>query len=133
MQDAEGGTMAKNIAVRLEHKPGALAALGETLGRAGVNIDGISGTSCEGVGVINILVEAPARAKTALADSDFEILDERDVLVVSIEDRPGELGGIARKLAKADLNINLLYLTASMDLVIGVDDFEKAQTILSEA
>lgn len=131
MRDAEGGTMAKNITVRLEHKPGALAALGETLGRAGVNIEGISAVSCEGMGVINILVEEPARARDALADSDFEILDERDVLVVSIEDRPGELGGIARQLAKASVNINLLYLTAGMDLVIGVDDFEKARCALS--
>ena len=123
--------MAKNITVRLEHQPGALAALGETLGRAGVNIDGISGVSCEGMGVINILVEEPAHARNTLADSDFEILDERDVLVVSIEDRPGELGGIARQLAKAGVNINLLYLTAGMELVIGVDDFEKAQSTLS--
>lgn len=123
--------MAKNITIRLEHKPGALAALGETLGRAGVNIDGISGVSCEGMGVINILVEKPARAINALANSDFEISDERDVLVISIVDRPGELGGIARQLAKANVNINLLYLTAGMDLVIGVDDFETAQSTLS--
>ncbi len=53
------------------------------------------------------------------------------MLVVSIEDRPGELGGIARQLAKASVNINLLYLTAGMELVIGVDDFEKAQSALS--
>ncbi len=123
--------MAKNITIRLEHKPGALAALGETLGRAGVNIDSISGVSCEGMGIINILVEKSARAINTLANSDFEISDERDVLVISIVDRPGELGGIARQLAKANVNINLLYLTAGMELVIGVDDFEKAQVTLS--
>ncbi len=122
--------MAKNITVRLEHKPGALAAMGEALGEAGVNIDGISAVRCEGMGVINILVDEPSLARNALTDSDFEILDERDVLVISIEDRPGELGGIARQLAKADVNINLLYLTANIDLVIGVDDFEKAKSAL---
>ena len=47
-----------------------------------------------------------------------------------IVDRPGELGDIARKLANAGVNLDLLYLTANMDLVIGVDDLEKAKSAL---
>jgi hypothetical protein len=30
----------KDIAIELEHRPGALAAMGEALGRAGVSVEG---------------------------------------------------------------------------------------------
>lgn len=122
--------MAKNLTIHLEDRPGALAEMGEALGKSVVNIDGICGVSCEGVGVLHILVEDAAAAHDAVEQAGFKIQAERDVLVVNIVDRPGELGNIARKLANAGVNIDLLYLTANMDLVIGVDDLEKAQAVL---
>lgn len=122
--------MAKNLTIHLEDRPGALAELGEALGKSVVNIDGICGVSCDGVGVLHILVEDAAAAHSAIERAGFNVEAERDVLVVNIVDRPGELGDIARKLANAGVNLDLLYLTASMDLVIGVDDLEKAQSAL---
>ena len=122
--------MAKNLTIHLEYRPGALAEMGEALGKSVVNIDGICGVSCEGVGVLHILVEDAAAAHSAIERAGFEVQDERDVLVVNIVDRPGELGDIARKLANAGVNLDLLYLTANMDLVIGVDDLEKAKSAL---
>ena len=122
--------MAKNLTIHLEDRPGALAEMGEALGKSVVNIDGICGVSCEGVGVLHILVEDAAAARSAIERAGFEVQDERDVLVVNIVDQPGELGDIARKLANAGVNLDLLYLTANMDLVIGVDDLEKAKSAL---
>lgn len=122
--------MAKNLTIHLEDRPGALAELGEALGKSVVNIDGICGVSCDGVGVLHILVEDAAAAHSAIERAGFNVEAERDVLVVNIVDRPGELGDIARKLANAGVNLDLLYLTANMDLVIGVDDLEKAQSAL---
>ena len=122
--------MAKNITIPLDDHPGALAEMGEALGKSVVNIDGICGVSCEGVGVLHILVEDAGAARSAVEHAGFEVQAERDVLVVSIIDRPGELGNIARKLADAGINLDLLYLTANLDLVIGVDDLEKAQAAL---
>ncbi|MCK4741062.1 MAG: hypothetical protein KAS80_02135 [Anaerolineales bacterium] len=122
--------MAKNLTIHLEDRPGALAEMGEALGKSVVNIDGICGVSCDGVGVLHILVEDAAAAHSAIERAGFNVEAERDVLVVNIVDRPGELGDIARKLANAGVNLDLLYLTANMDLVIGVDDLEKAQSAL---
>jgi len=122
--------MAKNITIHLDDHPGALAEMGEALGKSVVNIDGICGISCEGVGVLHILVEDATAARSAVEHAGFEVHAERDVLVVNIVDRPGELGNIARKLANAGINLDLLYLTANLDLVIGVDDLEKAQSAL---
>ncbi len=122
--------MAKNITIHLDDHPGALAEMGEALGKSVVNIDGICGVSCEGVGVLHILVEDAAAAHSAIEQAGFKVQDEKEVLIVNIVDRPGELGNIARKLANAGINLDLLYLTANLDLVIGVDDLEKAQAAL---
>ena len=122
--------MAKNITIHLDDHPGALAEMGEALGKSVVNIDGICGVSCEGVGVLHILVEDAAAAHSAIEQAGFKVQDEKEVLIVNIVDRPGELGNIARKLADAGINLDLLYLTANLDLVIGVDDLEKAQSAL---
>ena len=122
--------MPKDLTIHLEDQPGALAAMGEALGKSIVNIDGICGVTSEGVGVIHILVEDATAARRAVEQAGFEVHAEREVLVVDIIDRPGELGNIARSLANAGVSLDLLYLTAGMDLVIGVDDLEKAKSAL---
>jgi hypothetical protein len=119
-----------DITVILEDQPGILASLGEALGAAGVNIDGICGVPCEGKSLLHLLVQDLELARQSLADAGYDIEDERTVLLVDVIDRPGELGGIARRLADAGINIELLYLTAGMDLVIGVEPIDKAAEIL---
>jgi hypothetical protein len=119
-----------DITVRLEEQPGTLASLGEALGAAGVNIDGICGVPCEGKILLHLLVQDLDLARQVLMDSGYDIENERTVLLVDVIDRPGELGGIARRLADDGINIDLLYLTAGMDLVIGVEPIDRAAEIL---
>lgn len=119
--------MSKDLTVILEDQPGSLAMVGEALGRAAVNIDGICGMTVEGKGVIHILVEDAAKARRALEANHIQVSGELDVLLLEVEDRPGVLGNIARRLANAEVNINLAYMATSTKLVIGVDDLEKAR------
>lgn len=60
--------------------------------------------------------------------------DERDVIVVDVEDRPGTVAQVAGKLADAGVNIELAYTTfgGGVRLVLGVDDFEKARGGLTQ-
>lgn len=122
--------MAKDLTVILENHPGTLADFGEALGRAGINIDGICGFPCEGKGVLHVLVEDAAGARSALEEAGIEVTGEREVLVVEVEDRPGTLGEMARKIANAGVNVDLGYLASGTRLVIGADDLEKAQAAL---
>lgn len=119
--------MGKDLTVVLEDRPGTLAELGEALGEAGINIDGICGVQCENETAIHILVEDADGARRALEANGIKISDERDVLVVEVEDRPGTLGGVARSIANAGVNIELVYLAANTKLVIGVDDLDAAR------
>lgn len=122
--------MAKDLTVLLEDRPGTLAGLGEALGAAGVNIDGMCAFPCEGKGVIHLLVEDVGGARQALEGAGFMVAAERDVLLFEAEDRPGMLGETARKIADVGVNIELLYKATQTKLVIGADDLEKAQAAL---
>ena len=120
--------MAKDLTVILEDRPATLADMGEALGKAGINIEGCCGFRSEGKGVIHILVEDVAAARRELQQAGIEVRGEREVLVLEGEDRPGALGDITRRIAKAGANIDLVYLAANTRLVIGADDLDKARS-----
>jgi hypothetical protein len=122
--------MATDLTIVLENRPGALASVGEALGKAGINIDGVCGFHCEGASVIHVLVEDADAARKAIEDSGLEVRAERSVLVLSVEDHVGELGRITRSIAKAGVNLDLVYLTMKGQLVIGADDLDKARSAL---
>ena len=122
--------MAKDLTVILEDRPGTMAAMGEALGRAGINVDGLCGFPCEGRGVGHILVEDAAGARRALEAIGLEVSGERDVLILEVENRPGSLGEIAKKIADAGVNLDLVYVAANNRLVFGADDLDKARAAL---
>ena len=122
--------MTKDLKVILEDRPGTLADLGEALGKAGINIDGICGFPCEGKGIIHVLVDDSVTARKALEKGGIEVKGERQVMVLDIIDRPGELGSICRRIADAGVNIDLVYLATKTRIVLGVSDFEKAKSAI---
>ncbi len=122
--------MFKDLTIVLDDTPGQLALVGEILGRAAVNIEGICGMRSGNKGVVHILVSEWSKARKALVVNRIQVSSENEVLVMEVEDRPGNLGNIARRLAAGRVNINLAYLATSTRLVLGVDDLEAARGIL---
>ena len=122
--------MSKDLTLILEDKPGELARVGEALGKAGMNIEGVCGVTIDGQGMIHLLVEDAAKARRTLEVNRITVREETDVLVVEVEDRPAALGNIARRLANAGVNLHLAYLATSTRLVLGVDDLEKARATI---
>jgi hypothetical protein len=126
--------MPKDLTVVLQDRPGELARLGEATGSAGVNIQGMCAFTGEGRGIIHVLVDdaKASAARQTLEDAGMGVADEREVLVVDIEDRPGTLGELARTLGEANVNIELAYTTfGGIKLVIATDDLESAQAALA--
>lgn len=122
--------MAKDLTIVLENRPGTLAEVGEALGNAGINIDGMCGFPCEGKGVMHILVEDAAGARRALESAGLQVQGEREVLVLEVQDRPGAFGEISRKIADAGVNVELAYLATRTRLVLSADDLEEARASL---
>ena len=120
--------MAKDLVVVLEDRPGTLADMGEVLGNAKINIEGICVVTFKGGAAVHILVEDSDAAKKALEEKGIKVSSDREVLVLDIEDRPGELGRITRKFADNEVNIELAYLASKTRLVVGVDNIQKARS-----
>jgi hypothetical protein len=121
--------MFKDIFIVVEDRPGSLAKVGEALGKAGVNIEGICAMTVEGKGLVHILVQDAAAARQALEANDIFGSGELDVLVLEVGDRPNALGYVTRQLANAGVNIHLAYLAAPTRLVLGVDDVQTAISV----
>lgn len=122
--------MAKDLAVSVENLPGVLASIGQALGAAGVNIDGLCAITAGERGTLHLLVDDAQGARAALEGAGFQVEEERDVLVNEIEDRPDATGELARKLADAGVNIDFTYLATQTRVVVGVDDLEEARAAL---
>jgi hypothetical protein len=87
----------------------------------------------EGRGIIHLLFEdeSAAAARRALEDAGMGVADEREVMVIDVADQPGSLGGLARALGEANVNIELAYTTlGGIKLVIATDDVDSARQAL---
>lgn len=123
----------KDLTVILQNRPGTIADMGEALGKAGINMEGLCGFPCENEGIMHILIEDAAAARRALEEAGFEVRAEREVLVVDIKPivgKPGTGGEMSRKIADAGVNVDLLYLAENNRVVLGVDDIDKARAVL---
>jgi hypothetical protein len=124
--------VASDLTIYLTDEPGELGRLGKVLGGGGVNIEGFCALiSGGGSGEIHVLVEDEAAAFTALAAAGIEVASEREVAVVEVDDRPGVLGDVSRKLGDAGVNISLAYLATNTRLVFASDDLARARSVLS--
>ncbi len=121
--------MARDITVILEDKPGTLAAMGGALGRAGINIKGGCGLPVDGKGIIHLLVDDPDAAIAALGEAGIEAHSPAEVIQHKFQDRPGELGELTSRMGNAGINVYMFYLSADGEIVLGVDDIEKARAV----
>lgn len=122
--------MSVNLTIVLPDRPGALADLTEAIAEAGINLEGACGFRArpgESWGVFHMLVEDDEAARAAIEGAGFEIVAEQDVHVEEVENRPGGLAEIIRRLANDGRNIDLIYLARGRRVVIGLDDLKRAQ------
>jgi hypothetical protein len=136
MRDEEAASVveravATDLTLYLDDQPGELANLGQALGRADVNVEGFCATtSGGGQAEVHVLVDDAAPAFAALAAAGIEVVGEQEVAVVDVEDRPGVLGEVSRKLGDAGVNITVAYLATSTRLVFGADNLALAKAAL---
>jgi hypothetical protein len=119
-----------DLVVEVENEPGALARVAAAISDAGVNIAAATCTGPGTVAELHILVPHAEAAKHALAISNLAVTREREVVVVEAQDRPGELADLARKVAKAGVNIDLVYVATRTRVVFGADDLEGLKSAL---
>ena len=66
-----------------------------------------------------------------LGISHLAVTREREVVVVDVEDRPGVLADLARQIADAGVDLDLLYIATRNRVVFGSPDLEGLKAALS--
>jgi hypothetical protein len=124
--------MAVDLVIDIENTPGALAEVAAAISDAGVNI---AAATCVGPAAraeLHILVPHAEAARHALAISQVGVSREREVVVVEVEDRPGVLADLTRKIAKAGVNLDLVYVATKNRVVFGADDLPALRAAVGE-
>ncbi len=125
--------MAFDLVIDIENTSGALAQVAAAISDAGVNI---AAATCVGPGEraeLHILVPHPGAAKHSLAISHLAVTREREVVVVDVEDRPGVLADLTRKIAAAGVDLDLVYVATRNRVVFGAADLAALRAAVEPA
>ena len=125
--------MAVDLVIDIQNAPGALAQIAAAISDAGVNI---AAATCLGSGEraeLHILVPHAEAAKHVLAISGVLVTREREVVVVDVKDRPGVLADLTRIIARAGVDLDLVYVATQNRVVFGAPDIAALRTALNAA
>ena len=120
----------------MENKPGRLSGICNTLAEASINIFAMSVHDTVDHAIVRLVVDNPTKALIILEEEGVYIVTQ-DVVVLEIENKPGIISTIAKKLFHADINIEYAYCTATKNqefgcVVLKTKDAEQTLEILEE-
>ena len=126
----------KQLSVFMENKPGRLSQMCSMLAENRINIRAMSVHDTVDHAIVRLVVDNPTKA-LILLEEDGVYTIAQDVVVLSIENKPGIISTIAKKLFRADINIEYAYCTATTNqeagcLVVKTKDAEQTLEILEE-
>ena len=118
-----------DLVIEIDNEPGSLATVAAAVSDAGVNL---AAATCLGTAdrvELHILVPHAEAARHALSISHLAVSREREVVVVEVNDRPGVLADLTRKVALAGINLDLVYVATRNRLVFGSVDLDGLKAV----
>jgi len=123
----------KDLEIIIENVPGALALLGETLGKNHISLEGGVVFYNGQYAIAHFLVVEPERAKEVLEQVNIKVSQISDVIIQKLrQDIPGQLGLFCKKIADGNVNILTQYSDHANQLILVVDNYEKGREISDE-
>jgi hypothetical protein len=119
---------AYDFAVVAPNSRGSLANLAEELGREKINIEGLCAVEQNGSAVFHLLATDRAVTTSAINKLGYKVSRETEVIVEHVENRPGTLGNVTRRLADAGINLTTVYLATDTRLVLGCENISALET-----
>ena len=123
----------RDFVIALSNRPGELASVTNALSLQGVNIRSLAAIAPGNQAVLRLIADDMETARDALRSANIHF-EEQEVVTVMLENRAGEVTGVAAKLADAGLNLHAIYVIGLADdlieLAIAVDDPKKAKKLL---
>jgi hypothetical protein len=114
------------------HAKGSLANLAEEMGRENVNIEGLCALEHNGSGIFHLLTTDKVASTHAFSKLGYKVTRETEVIVEHVEDRPGMLGKVTRRIADAGINLTTVYVATNTRLVLGCENLSALETAWKE-
>jgi hypothetical protein len=126
--------MTTDMVIEFENdEPGALARVAAALSSAGINIAAATHLGTGQRAELHILVPHAEAVHHAIAVvHSVSITREREVVVVEVHDRPGELADLTGKIAAAGVNLDLVYVATGSRVVFGSPDLDGLKAALAD-
>ncbi len=122
--------MPMDLVIDVDNEPGELARVAAAVSDAGVNIAAATSVGVGDHAELHILVPHAEAARHSLAISHLAVSREREVVVVDVEDRPGVLADLTRKIARAGVDLDLVYVATRNRVVFGAADLAALKAAL---
>lgn len=103
--------LGKEIFLTVKSEVGVLSSISKVLADHGINIEATSGFVVDDKGIITLMTDDNLRAKEALQGAGFAA-EEKEVIIVELENKPGALKNITAKLASEGIDIKYEYCTS---------------------
>lgn len=126
--------MATDLTISVDDRPGGLASIGEALGGAGINIEGLCGHALDGRGLVHVCVRDGAAARAALEGAGIKVEGEADAILgepVQGADQAGTMAPMARAVAEAGINVQAVYLATDSRVVMVTSDNAKLMELIA--
>lgn len=118
----------------VHNRPGLLAEITELLACKGLSITSIVAESHGADGVLHLGAERVDEALAVLTAAGYHAVTQ-DVLLARVEDRPGALAQLSRRLMEAQLDIRGLNMVQRNDgwavVAIATSDNARARNVLA--
>jgi len=129
-----GARKVKQLNVTTQDKPGMLAEVSDVIASQGINIEAICAYGMEGKAIFYIVAKDNTKAKQALTAKGWQV-DEEDVVMVDLENKPGALSELSTKLKAKNVNLKYCYRSACSStcpcvFVVKADDNNQALAAL---
>jgi hypothetical protein len=125
--------MANQFVVQLKNEPGSMATLAEELAARGVDLRAIGGGGIGDSGHVIMTTADDETTKQILEEGGYTFIEGESILA-EVDDRPGGMARLSRRLADAGVNIyGHLFLGRWGDramFAFVVDDPDRARPIL---
>ncbi len=132
--------LVKQIYVTVKNEAGVLNRMADFLADRGINIEAVAGYEMTGTdkAKVMLVVDDTRRATDLLKQKGFTTLEEREEILVELENKPGSLKSVTSILAAKGINIKQIYGSMSSEkspvrVVMSTSDNQTAIVTLKKA
>ena len=98
----------RQLIITVDNKVGTLAEVSKVVSASGINLVAVCAYAVDNKGVIMFVSEDNKTAKKLLSDRGYDVREE-EVILLTVDNKPGSLQAVTQKIAAAGIDLTLIY------------------------